>query len=55
MAINSRARKTLIVEGGPIDLWFGIGGKGKTRLIQKASGIYNVDFHHCDDGYLGWY
>ncbi len=43
MAINSSARKTLIVDGGPIDLWFGIGGKGKTRLIQKAAGIYNVD------------
>ncbi len=43
MAINSRARKTLISDGGPIDKSFGIGGKGKTRLIQKAAGIYNVD------------
>ena len=35
MAINSRAHKTLIVEGGPIDLSLGIDVKGKIRRLFK--------------------
>ena len=43
MAINCRARKSLISVGGAIDRFFGIGGQGKARLMQKAAGVYSVD------------
>lgn len=44
MAINARARATLINDGGIIDLLFAIGGKGKVELIQRASPLYSIDW-----------
>ena len=44
MAINSRARSTLINNGGIIDSLFAIGGKGKVELIQRASTLYSVNW-----------
>ena len=42
MAINVRARASLINDGGVIDSLFAIGSKGKTELIQRASALYSV-------------
>ena len=42
MGINTRARSTLINDGGIIDQGFGIGGIGKTELMQKGSEVYSV-------------
>ena len=42
IGINSAARRTLINDGGIIDLTFSIGGKGKEMLIQRAFKIYDV-------------
>ena len=44
MAINARARASLINDGGTIDLLFAIGGKGKVELIQRASALYSVNW-----------
>ena len=44
MAINARARATLINDGGIIDSLFAIGGKGKVELIQRASSLYSVNW-----------
>ena len=42
MAINARARATLINDGGIIDSLFAIGGKGKVELIRRTSRFYSV-------------
>ena len=42
MAINSRARATLINEGGTIDQIFGIGGAGKAELFRRVGKKYSV-------------
>ena len=42
MAINSRARASLINKGGAIDRIFSIGGEGKEELIRRASLAYSV-------------
>lgn len=42
MAINSRARDSLINEGGSIDRFFSIGGKGKVELLQRAGEQFSV-------------
>ena len=42
MAINSRARASLINEGGSIDKVFGIGGAGKAELFRRVGKQYNV-------------
>lgn len=44
MAINVRARATLINQGGIIDQLFGIGGEGKEELFKRASPVYSVDW-----------
>ena len=44
MAINTRARATLINKGGIIDLSFGIGGEGVQELYKKVSKEYSVDW-----------
>ncbi len=44
IAINTRARATLINKGGIIDKTFGIGGAGKVELFKRASEFYTVDF-----------
>ena len=44
MAINTRARASLINNGGIIDELFAIGGKGKVEFFKKASKIYSVDW-----------
>ncbi len=44
VAINTRARATLINDGGIIDKSFGIGGQGKKELFRRASEYYTVDF-----------
>ena len=44
MAINTRARATLINKGGIIDQTFGIGGDGKEELFARASEIFSVDW-----------
>jgi len=43
IAINARARATLINKGGTIDKSFGIGGEGKIELFKRASKQYHVD------------
>lgn len=48
MAINSRARATLINDGGVIDQLFAIGGKGKVELIQRASPLYSVHWTNIE-------
>ena len=42
LAINSRARASLINDGGAIDTFFAIGGKGKVELMRRASPLYSV-------------
>lgn len=42
MAINSRARATLINDGGIIDQFFGIGGPGKAELMKRAGKQYDI-------------
>lgn len=42
MAINSRARATLINDGGIIDNLFAIGGPGKNELVKRFSALYSV-------------
>ena len=42
MAINSRARATLINDGGIIDRLFAIGGQGKVELMKRVSANYSV-------------
>ena len=42
MAINSRARATLINDGGIIDQFFAIGGPGKVELLKRISANYSV-------------
>ena len=42
IGINTAARAKLINNGGIIDQAFSIGGKGKERLFQRASKLYNV-------------
>ena len=42
MAINSRARASLINPGGIIDTFFGIGGKGLTVAWRRCGTTYNV-------------
>ncbi len=44
MAINSRARATLINDGGIIDDSFGIGTNGKKELFKRAYTAYSVDW-----------
>ena len=44
MAINSRARKTLINDGGIIDQIFAIGTKGKIEFLHRASKSFSVDW-----------
>ena len=43
MAINTRARASLINNGGSIDQFFGIGGEGKVELFKRSSKVYRVD------------
>ena len=43
IAINTRARSSLINEGGVIDQIFSIGGQGKVDLFKRASEAYTVD------------
>ncbi len=42
MAINARARLTLVNDGGIIDILFGIGGEGRRQLTRRAGHAYNV-------------
>ena len=42
MAINSRARETLINTGGIIDMIFAIGGDGKDQLLKRVGAKYNI-------------
>ena len=42
MAINSRARASLINRGGIIDKIFAIGGDGKEELFRRAAQAYSV-------------
>ena len=42
MAINARARHTLINKGGIIDQLFAIGGEGKEELFKRAFAAYSV-------------
>ena len=42
MAINSRARASLISDGGPIDGMFAIGGEGKRELMRRGGTAYNI-------------
>ena len=44
MAINARARATLINDGGIIAKAFGIGGAGMKELLKRASTAYSVDW-----------
>jgi len=44
MAINARARASLINKGGAIDKVFAIGGEGKEEAIKRSFAAYNV---HC--------
>lgn len=44
MAINSRARLTLINDGGIIDLIFSIGGDGRRELMRRAGTSYHIDW-----------
>ncbi len=44
MAINTRARATLINKGGMLDKAFGIGGAGKEQLLKRVSPKYSVDW-----------
>lgn len=44
MAINTRARATLINDGGIIDQAFSVGGVGKEELFKRASPLYSVDW-----------
>ena len=44
MAINMRARATLINTDGIIDLTFGVGGAGKDMLFKRATTVYSVDW-----------
>ena len=44
MAINSRARATLINDGGIIDQFFALGTKGKGEFLQRMSKIFSVDW-----------
>ena len=42
MAINSRARASLINPGGVIDQFFGIGGEGLVEAWKRCGATYNV-------------
>ena len=42
MAINARARATLINKGGVIDRAFAIGGEGKEEVFKRAFAAYSV-------------
>ncbi len=42
MAINTRARNSLINPGGIIDTFFGIGGEGLTEQWKRCGTTYNV-------------
>ena len=42
MAINARARASLINDGGIIDQLFAIGGKGKQELMRRGGTAYNI-------------
>ena len=42
MAINSKARATLINNGGIIDMLSSIGGPGKVQLMRRGSKVYSV-------------
>lgn len=44
IAINTRARKTLINEGGILAKAFAIGGPGMGEFLEKAYGHYHVDW-----------
>ena len=44
VAINTRARSTLINDGGIIDETFAIGTEGRRELFRRASAAYNVDW-----------
>ena len=43
IAINTRARASLINNGGTIDQFFGTGGEGKVELFKRSSKVYRVD------------
>eukprot|EP00731_Ephydatia_muelleri_P012472 Em0006g1366a len=42
MAINARARETLINDGGIIDIVFAIGGEGRRELMRRGGAAYNI-------------
>ena len=42
MAINSRARESLINDGGVIDQVFAIGGEGRRELMRRGGAAYSV-------------
>ena len=42
MAINTRARATLIADGGIIDQAFAIGGEGRRELMRRGGTIYDI-------------
>ncbi len=44
MGINSRARDSLINDGGIIDQMFSLGTEGKKELLRRASAEYSVDW-----------
>ena len=44
MAINSRARESLINDGGVIDQVFAIGGEGRKELMRRGGAAYNIQW-----------
>ena len=42
MAINSRARATLINDGGIVDQMFAIGGEGRRELMRRGGTSYDI-------------
>jgi arachidonate 5-lipoxygenase len=44
MAINTRARKTLINRGGILDQVFAVGGKGMVEFFKRVSCEFSVDW-----------
>ena len=48
MAINARARKTLINDGGVIDQIFALGGDGKKELMRRGGASFNVHWTNIE-------
>lgn len=48
MAINARARMTLINDGGVIDQIFALGGDGKKELMRRGGASFNVHWTNIE-------